>query len=290
MPARVLAHVPDLAVAVRACPDGASLLLGRAADCDLTLPHDSVSRHHARLTLRADGSARVEDLGSKNGLRVDGRRVPMAELVGRCWFALGDVYCEFQPLAAGELAQAERRAQTLRHTSASWTARLSQAQGAQALLDTLLAGIVELAECRRGFVLAAGERGATSVRARFAMSADEIAGRGFSGSRGAVDRCLQLRRPVYLSDAGDRAALRGQPSVVGLGIRALACLPLAHEGRLLGAVYADTDDDAKVFTELDAELLEAFAGRAAAALALAEVEAGIARLEGALPGDGAARA
>lgn len=287
MPARVLAHVPDLPVAVRACPDGAELVLGRAADCDLTLPHDSVSRQHARLTVRADGSARVEDLGSKNGLRVDGRRVPVAELVGRCWFALGDVYCEFQPLAAGELAQVERRAQTLRHTSASWTARLSQAQGGRELLDTLLAGIVELAECRRGFVLATGERGATTVRARFAISADEIAGRGFSGSRGAVDRCLQQRRPVFLSDAGDRAALRGQPSVVGLGIRALACLPLQHEGRLLGAVYADTDDDAKVFTELDAELLEAFASRAAAALALAELDAGIARLEGAVARDGA---
>lgn len=286
MPARVLAHVPDLAVAVRTCEGDASLLLGRAADCDLTLPHDSVSRHHARLTLRADGSAKVEDLGSKNGLRVDGRRVPEAELVGRCWFALGDVYCEFQPLAAGELAQAERRAQTLRHTSASWTARLSKALGGSELLDTLLGGIVELAECRRGFVLAAAEHGATTVRARFAISEDEIAGRGFSGSRGAVERCLRLRKAVYLSDAGDRAALRGQPSVVGLGIRALACLPLQHEGRLLGAVYADTDDDAKVFTELDAELLDAFADRAAAALALSMLDADIARLEGAIARDG----
>jgi hypothetical protein len=280
MPVRVLAHVPDLAVAIRTCADGASLLLGRAADCDLTLPHDSVSRHHARLTIRADGSARLEDLGSKNGLRIDSRRVPVADLVGPCWFALGDVYCEFQPLDAQALAHAERRAEVLRQTSASWTARLSQAQDGGELLDTLLAGIVELAECRRGFVLAAGERGATTVRARFAISADEIAGRGFSGSRGAVDRCLQQRRPVFLSDAADRAALRGQPSVVGLGIRALACLPLLHEGRMLGAVYADTDDDAKVFTELDAELLAAFADRAAAALALADLDAGIAQLEG----------
>lgn len=282
MPARVLAHVPDLPVAVRACADGASLLLGRAADCDLTLPHDSVSRHHARLSLRADGSATIEDLGSKNGLRIDGRRVPVAELVGRGWFALGDVYCEFQPLATDEVAHAERRAETLRHTSASWGARLSQARGGDELLKILLGGIVELAECRRGFVLGAGERGATHVRCSHALSEDEIAGRGFSGSRGALERCLLLRRPVFLSDAGDRAALARQPSVVGLGIRALACLPLQHEGRLLGAVYADTDDEAKVFTELDADLLEAFAGRAAAALALADLDAGIARLEGTL--------
>jgi hypothetical protein len=280
MPARVLAHVPDLAVAIRTCVDDASLLLGRAADCDLTLPHESVSRHHARLTLRADGSARLEDLGSKNGLRIDGRRVPSANLVGSCWFALGDVYCEFQPLAAEALAHAERRAEILRQTSASWTARLSLAQGGAELLDTLLGGIVELAECRRGFMLAAGERGSTTVRARYAISDDEIAGRGFSGSRSAVDRCLLLRRPVFLSNAGDHAALCGQPSVVGRGIRALACLPLQHEGRLLGAVYADTDDDAKLFTELDAELLAAFADRAAAALALADLDAGIARLEG----------
>jgi GAF domain-containing protein len=210
---------------------------------------------------------------------VDGVRVPRAELAGRQWFAVGDVYCEFQPLRQEDLARATARAETLRATSASWSAKLSRSRHGDELMGALLGGIVALAECRRGFVLVAAERGPPLVRACFAISPEDIAAGGFSGSRGAVDRCLTLRRPVFLTDQRDRAFLRGQPSVVALGIRALACLPLLHDGRLLGAVYTDTDDDAKVFTELDAQLLTAFAEQAAAALALAELDSTLAQVE-----------
>ena len=41
-----------------------TLLIGRAADCDLRLEDESVSRHHARLHL---DSMELEDLGSRNG-------------------------------------------------------------------------------------------------------------------------------------------------------------------------------------------------------------------------------
>jgi GAF domain-containing protein len=278
MPARILAHVPDLAVSVRSCADGEVLVLGRANDCELTLPHESVSRRHARLTVQADGTALVEDLGSKNGLRVDGARVARAVLSARQWFAIGDVYCEFQPLQADDLARADLRADTLRRSSAQWSARLSRARHGDELMGALLGGMVELAECRRGFVLVAQGREAPRVRACFGISPEEIAGGGFSGSRGALDRCMTLRRPVFLTDQRDRAFLKGQASVVRQGIRALACLPLLDGANLLGAVYVDTDDDAKVFTELDADLMAAFAEQAAAALALSGLEADLDRL------------
>lgn len=51
--------------------DGA--VLGRGRGADLRLPDGLTSRRHARFT-RAGTSWRVHDLGSKNGLRVNGRR------------------------------------------------------------------------------------------------------------------------------------------------------------------------------------------------------------------------
>jgi uncharacterized protein YndB with AHSA1/START domain len=49
------------------------LVIGRA-DAGLELTDDEVSRRHARLSVQSDG-VMVEDLGSTNGTRVDGKRI-----------------------------------------------------------------------------------------------------------------------------------------------------------------------------------------------------------------------
>jgi DNA-binding winged helix-turn-helix (wHTH) protein len=49
-------------------------VIGRAEDATIRLDSGGVSRHHARVVVDGD-EARVEDLGSKNGTFVDGRRL-----------------------------------------------------------------------------------------------------------------------------------------------------------------------------------------------------------------------
>jgi len=46
-------------------------LVGSSPDCSVRLHHPAVSRHHARIRV-IEGEARIEDLGSTNGTRVDG--------------------------------------------------------------------------------------------------------------------------------------------------------------------------------------------------------------------------
>jgi ABC-type multidrug transport system ATPase subunit len=50
------------------------LVIGRAPDCDVCLPHPSVSRYHAILEQRPAG-LRLRDLGSVNGVLIAGRRI-----------------------------------------------------------------------------------------------------------------------------------------------------------------------------------------------------------------------
>jgi ABC-type multidrug transport system ATPase subunit len=52
----------------------ARLVIGRAADCDVVLPHPMVSRYHAILERQPDG-LRLSDLASVNGVSVGGRRI-----------------------------------------------------------------------------------------------------------------------------------------------------------------------------------------------------------------------
>jgi GAF domain-containing protein len=282
VPAKLSIHVPTQAVAIRVLPDGADLTLGRAPENDCALAHDSVSRRHARLCNTPDGLWIIEDLGSKNGIRVDGRRIQRAELAADQWLAIGDVFCEFERVDEAALAHLNARAAHRRQSSQLWIERIAHTDSVDALVDTLLRGIVEIAECRRGFLLVSDADERLRVRACHAMDASDLGCASFSGSRGAVDRSIRERRPVYLSERRDSEWLSGQASVVARGIRALVSLPLIDDSRLLGVAYADTDDEAKVFSELDADLLEAFAARASAALAAAEIDATLSRMESAL--------
>lgn len=279
MPAWLTLHPPEGVAFARVVGDDESVVIGRAPDCGIVLAHDSVSRHHARLARDGQGAWVIEDLGSKNGLRIDGLATARAVLGEARWFAVGDVFAEFRALDAAAAARIEQRAQTRRSSSREWSAHLAAQRDPQRMLSGLIAGIVDLAECRRGFLLVASREHGPRVRACYAMDPSELASQQFSGSRSAVDRTLTERRPLYISDRRDHAWLRNKPSVVARGIRALVCLPLMHDGRLLGVAYADTDDEAKTFTALDAQLLEAFADRAAAMLVADEIGAALAAVE-----------
>ena len=55
-------------------PVRATMTVGRSQDCDICIPSEEISRHHARLHLTPDG-VMVEDTGSANGTYVNDQRV-----------------------------------------------------------------------------------------------------------------------------------------------------------------------------------------------------------------------
>jgi two-component system, cell cycle response regulator len=60
--------------------EGASVVIGRAADANLVVDEAGVSRHHARIARTPTGGFYVEDLGSTNGTFVGATRVGLALL------------------------------------------------------------------------------------------------------------------------------------------------------------------------------------------------------------------
>ena len=52
--------------------------IGRSRDCDVVLEDAGISRHHAEIVPSADGWT-VADLGSTNGVRVNGRTIRGAQ-------------------------------------------------------------------------------------------------------------------------------------------------------------------------------------------------------------------
>lgn len=90
----------------RVVVDGRALV-GRDPDCEVVLESRSVSRRHALL----EGAGEVwivRDLGSANGLFVEGRRVSEAPLKGRTSLRFGDVDATFDVGGESRPSGAER--------------------------------------------------------------------------------------------------------------------------------------------------------------------------------------
>jgi DNA-binding NtrC family response regulator len=77
---------------------GAGVVVGREAPSDVIVQDGSLSRGHARFTL-ADGGVVVEDLGSLNGTRVDGRKVDRSIVKEGEAISLGAVIASIHTLA-----------------------------------------------------------------------------------------------------------------------------------------------------------------------------------------------
>lgn len=72
--------------------DHGTYVIGRQEDCDIVLPSTSVSRQHARIFVQ-NGRCYVEDLGSSNGVVVDGQRVVKQRDLGTAsQIKVGDYY------------------------------------------------------------------------------------------------------------------------------------------------------------------------------------------------------
>lgn len=127
--------------------DGGSALftdefvLGRAPECRVRFYDPLVSRRHARV-YHEDGAWRIEDLGSRNGTRVDGERVSRTVLPSGCEVRVNEAgpVLRLERVAAGEaLREALERFPTgpmvahVRHAPARIGA--SATAGARATLD-----------------------------------------------------------------------------------------------------------------------------------------------------------
>lgn len=70
------------------------ITIGRAEDSIVQLPSGSVSSHHATIKAREDGYY-VQDLGSRNGTRLNGAEIEEAQLADGDRIAFGDIQAVF---------------------------------------------------------------------------------------------------------------------------------------------------------------------------------------------------
>ncbi|HEV7662028.1 MAG TPA: EAL domain-containing protein, partial [Chloroflexota bacterium] len=183
-----------------------------------------------------------------------------------------DVTLRKQQLAAQ--TQLARRESMLRLAR-----RFASESDPERVLTELLAEAVAVLGCDTGTLTRWDSVAGVLVAVRNSVpTADEYnvinVGAGVSG------RAIERRAPVIFNDYQKQS---GNETPAGrAGVRAAIAVPLLHEGRLMGALSANSNDPARQFTDEDAEVLELLAGLASAALASLERTAELAAANGEL--------
>jgi hypothetical protein len=266
MHAKLTLHPPERASRFLVVREGESLVIGRDPACELVLEDPRVSKRHARLEWNGAGWS-LEDLSSKNGTFVDGAPAAGAPLKDDQWISFGGLRARFERVSEQQLqALASQRLARLQ-TTVGMRRHLSADPEPFDLLFRLLQSAIELTSAERGFTMVADPAGVLHVEAAAGFDREHLLEPRFEGSVGAVERMLETGASVIVTDAQTDPFLGKRPSVVEAGIGVLACVPLRHEGRILGLIYVDGRTRRDGFTEVDLEILDSLRQHAAMVIA-----------------------
>ncbi|MCC6987645.1 MAG: SpoIIE family protein phosphatase [Acidobacteria bacterium] len=265
---------------------GASTLIGRSRTADLHLPDRGVSSRHALVRV-TDAGTFVIDLGSQNGTFVNQRRVETpVRLHPGDMLRVGDVLLEFDaavpeapgpatvsvPVAARSETQVLVAVPARGRTAPSGSVldelrrRLMESFDGATLLPFVAERLLEaLPGAERVFVMRGAEADAMVLAAASVRSgSDEIA-----ASRTLLRRAIEQREGLIYSDVRTEGALAEAASVRVTAVRAVMCVPLTFDERVLGVIQADTTASVATFGEGDLRMLMAVAAQVAATLAYA---------------------
>ncbi len=259
-------------------------MIGRDRGADCVLDDPRVSKRHACLTW-VGGGWRLDDLGSKNGTRVNGLPAVRGLLRHGDWLSLGGLVARFEIVSAEAVAAYQRERARRIDTSAVVVRELRASPDSSTLLRRFLESAIELTAADRGFILVVGADGMLHAEAAAGFAAAGLDDREFSGSFGAVEQALRSGQVLVVSDLQRDALLSQRPSVVEQRLATLACVPFHHDGRLVGLLYVDSRAVGPGLTELDLEILEALAEQATIAMISVQLQSKVRELHRTVAGE-----
>ncbi len=283
--------------------EGGSTGIGRASDNGILLRDFSVSRHHARLDDRDDGWW-VVDLGSTNGVKVNGRYVSESRLAEGDRLQVGNFTLHF--LSAQERPEAPLGSatflrpleefrqdfpiETLRpgkrspghavslrervlEAFAQVARSLLEADDLEAVLDRVMGAVFRELSGERAFILLFTCEGRPELRVSRSRQGKPLPEPPVSQT--ILDLIIRDRVAVLTTDAQADGRFAEGASVRMHGIRSAMCAPLWHRETVNGVLFVDTPMAVGQFGPDHLDLLTALANVAAVAIDRARLSASV---------------
>lgn len=275
-------------------------VVGRHPSCSVVLDAVSVSRQHAAIEIVGD-EAWIEDLGSRNGTAVDGRRISarqplldgqqfrigdqrlrfsttapptMEHLLGSGSFVIGDL--EEEPadsviLSAVEVPLRPELSSSDPEALLRAAGGLDRAIGASVVMEEVLPrtldGLFQIfPQTERGFMMLVDPESQ-----RLVVRASKFAATLEAGplllSRSLMERVVQSRQALLSADVSTDSRIDIRGSVSDCGIRSVMCVPfLRADGEVLGVLQLDRSDTRTPFQRHDLDLLAGVAAQVTLAI------------------------
>ena len=277
--------------------EGDEFTIGRLPECDLNLPFEGISRYHARFLKTPMGIWMIEDMGSKNGTRLNQRPVVRPQIVKHgdiVW--LGDISLLVQLRAAQAdkiKLPSSRSGTTILRNVEDLQQQWIQARGQGDELSNKEKAIARLQDLVE---IAKGLSGAESIEAifnqvkevifRYLKSIDRLAllidihdsgqlellnaaARNISQeqhltpdgswiSRTICQKVFTEKVAIQTADAQMDERFEGQQSILFKDIRSAIAVPLWDENKVVGVLYADAHHSSVRWTKEGEEDLSFF--------------------------------
>ena len=265
---------------------GQSKTVGRGRQADVMVDDPSLSRLHARIAVDQDGQLSVDDMGSTNGIFVNGAEQLSAYLMlgdtvrfGRVEYIVssGDEPrpVEEEPVVSQTVLRRVAMSETPKVDRLVLEALLATSREMMAFEDlpALLERVLDrlssiLKPDRAAILLVDAETGAIIPRAVRPSGAYSSISEFASST--VVHQALTARDVFIVHDVRMDPRLQQAASVLLAGVRSVICVPLLGRSGPIGVLYADRLGVEQFAPEL-AEYAAAFAGHAAAALETAQL-------------------
>jgi len=263
--------------------------VGRGASNDVRVDDASVADFHAQIVFDgrdfnlnegAQGASVVINGKKKRRSKIyhnDRLELGDAELVFSVYDEVGPGMEGAQPDISAELAGMHKLSEFNRH--------LLEIRRVPEQLEALLDAVIELTQASKGFVLML-EAGQPQVTVARGIDGENLPTSVHALSDSILQRVVETKKPVIVSDALHDTQFRTAESVMNLKLCSVMCAPLMAQGQLLGLIYVGNDNVVSLFEESSLDVLTIFAGQASLilqnAILLDEVESDRDRLAGKL--------
>ena len=238
--------------------------MGSGADSDIR-----VDEVRGVVAIQFDGSGYMATALEGAPLLVNGKKRDRAHLADGDALQLGRTRLVFQaaervaaPAEVSALGGGPDAATLAVLRLSEFTLALAHEPGTEKALSRLLDAIIEVVRADKGFLIVV-EDGAPRVEVARNFQRQDIQNAVERLSDSIVERVLQSRQPVIVSDALNDAQFNASASVVNLKLSSVMCVPLVRRGELYGAVYVGNDRIANLFTERELTLMTSFCATAA---------------------------
>ncbi|MCP4804831.1 MAG: GAF domain-containing protein [Proteobacteria bacterium] len=235
--------------------------IGRAPGNDIVLTDPAVSPTHANL-LKKPHHVTISVVQRGAEVYVNGRRARSADLtvgdkvlIGRYELHILDGEPSLdEPAEVGGRAALDGMGQLV-----GFSRKLMEEESPDRLFKLLLKAVVEVNEAEKGFVIffKDGER---HLAASHNVGKETLDLSRVSDS--IIDRVVESRKPIIVSDAVQDSRFGQAKSVVDLRLSSVMCVPLLYRNDLLGVLYLGNDSVAHLFDNDQLELLTIFASQA----------------------------